>query len=86
MAVRLLFPPILLRMQTLAWIFIGFAVLAIVAKGANAGGEAAHLGGAFAGWLLASNHHWLNIFDRKHRHRRFWRPGDPAEDFFRRDG
>jgi membrane associated rhomboid family serine protease len=85
MGVRLLFPPVLLRMKTLAWIFIGIAVLTIVSHSDNAGGEAAHLGGAFAGWLLISNHEWLNIFDRKRRGKRFWRPGDPPQNFFRQD-
>jgi hypothetical protein len=32
-----------------------------------------------------SNHGWLNVFDRKRRGKRFWRPGDPAEKFFRRE-
>jgi membrane associated rhomboid family serine protease len=85
MTVRMIFPPVSLRMTTLAWIFIGFAVLTIISKGQNAGGEAAHLGGAFVGWLLMSNHGWLNVFDRKRRGKRFWRPGDPAEKFFRRE-
>jgi membrane associated rhomboid family serine protease len=85
MRVQMIFPPVTLRMTTLAWIFIGFAVLTIISKGQNAGGEAAHLGGAFVGWLLMSNHGWLNVFDRKRRGRRFWRPGDPAEKFFRRE-
>ena len=84
MAVQLLFPPVTMRMKTLAWVFIGIAVLTIVSKGPNAGGEAAHLGGAFIGWLLISNHQWLNVFDRRRRGRRFWRPGDSGENFFRR--
>jgi membrane associated rhomboid family serine protease len=85
MTVQMLFPPISLRMKTLAWIFIGIAVLTIVSRGPNAGGEAAHLGGAFVGWLLISNHHWLNIFDRQRRGKQFWRPGDPKDNFFRRE-
>lgn len=83
MSVRMIFPPVTLRMVTLAWIFIGFAVLTIISKGKNAGGEAAHLGGAFVGWLLMANHGWLNLFDRRTRGKRFWRPGDSAEKFFR---
>ena len=84
MGVRLLFPPIMLRMKTLAWLFIGYAVLMIASRGENAGGEAAHLGGAFVGWLLMSNHEWLNVFDRARRGRRFWKPGDPPGNFFRK--
>jgi membrane associated rhomboid family serine protease len=84
--IRLLFPPVDLRMVTLAWIFIGIAVLTILERGPNSGGEAAHLGGAFAGWLLASNYHWLNLFDRKRRSRKkFLRPGDSSSNFFRDD-
>jgi membrane associated rhomboid family serine protease len=84
MLVRLIFPPVDLRMVTLAWIFIAIAVLTILQKGPNAGGEAAHLGGAFAGWLLAANYRWLNLFDRQRRGRkRFWRPGDPTANSFR---
>jgi membrane associated rhomboid family serine protease len=85
MLVRLIFPPVVLRVSTVAWIFIAIAVAVIVARGPNAGGEAAHLGGAIVGWLLASNHAWLNAFDREKRGKRFWRPGDPADNFFRKD-
>jgi len=86
MAVQLVFPPIYMRIRTLAIIFIGFAVVTILSRGANAGGEAAHIGGALAGWILIKNHHWLNVFDKTYRRRqRFWRPGDPASNFFRND-
>jgi len=85
MFVRLIFPPVVLRVSTVAWGFIAVAVAVIVIRGANAGGEAAHLGGAFVGWLLASNHRWLNVFDREKRGKRFWQPGDPAENFFRKE-
>jgi hypothetical protein len=37
------------------------------------------------GWLLASNYRWLNVFDREKRGKRFWRPGDSAENFFRKE-
>lgn len=86
MIVQLLFPPIALRMRTLAAIFLVIAVGTIFLQGSNAGGEAAHLGGALVGWILIKNVHWLNIFDhsRKRAHR-FWRPGDPASTFFRED-
>ncbi len=39
-------------LRTLAWLFIAFAVYQILLSGHNAGGEAAHLGGAAVGWLL----------------------------------
>jgi membrane associated rhomboid family serine protease len=84
MMVRLIFPPIVLRIRTLALLFLAMAVLIILGRGPNAGGEAAHIGGALGGWLLITNHSWLDAFDRVHRNRkRFWRPGDPASSFFR---
>jgi membrane associated rhomboid family serine protease len=86
MAIRMLFPPLTLRIRTLAMIFIAIAVITILAKGQNAGGEAAHIGGALAGWVLIKNIDWLNLFDRtRRRQQRFWRPGDPASNFFRQD-
>jgi membrane associated rhomboid family serine protease len=83
--VQLLLPPVLVRIRTVAMIFIGMAVVTILAKGPNAGGEAAHLGGAVAGWILIANPNWLNFLDRSKRRQRFWRPGDPASNFFRED-
>jgi membrane associated rhomboid family serine protease len=75
-----------MRLRTMVLCFIGLAALTVLQHGANAGGEASHLGGAAAGWLLMRNRRWLNIFDRTRRGKqRFWRPGDPAENFFRRD-
>ena len=75
-----------MRLRTMVLCFLGLAVLVVLQHGANAGGEASHLGGAAAGWLLMRNRRWLNIVDRSRRGRqRFWRPGDPAENFFRRD-
>ena len=75
------------------YIFVGLAVLTIWDRGPNAGGEAAHLGGAVAGFVLIRNErllHWISRVRfgagrRGRRGQRFWRPGDPAENFFRRD-
>jgi membrane associated rhomboid family serine protease len=50
--VMLLFPPIPLRLRTLAWILMAIAALAILTRAQNAGGEAAHLGGAVLGLVL----------------------------------
>ncbi len=61
--VHLLIPPIPLRMRTLATIIIGVAVFVIVTGGRNAGGEAAHIGGALLGWFLVRRPHLLSIFD-----------------------
>jgi membrane associated rhomboid family serine protease len=69
--VMLMFPPIPMKLKTLVWIFIGWAVLSIAREvfhignyvNANAGGEAAHLGGALLGFILISKPEVLNIFD-----------------------
>jgi len=60
--VMLLFPPIPMRLKTLAYIFIGIAVFTVITGGPNAGGEAAHLGGALAGWYLIRHVSLLNMF------------------------
>ena len=51
--VQLIFPPIPMTMRAMASVFLGISVLSLVAGSANAGGEAAHLGGAVLGFLLA---------------------------------
>jgi membrane associated rhomboid family serine protease len=87
MVVRLIFPPIAMRIRTMALLFIALAVAIILTRGPNAGGEAAHLGGALGGWILITNPRWLNVFDREKRNKtsRFWRPGDPTSKFFKED-
>lgn len=50
--VMLLFPPIPMTLRTMALVFLGIAVLTILANSVNAGGQAAHLGGAALGFLL----------------------------------
>lgn len=52
MRVMLLIPPIPMTMRTMALIFLGLAALSLIAGADNAGGDAAHLGGAVVGWLL----------------------------------
>jgi membrane associated rhomboid family serine protease len=54
-----LFGIVPLRLVTLAYFFIIYAVLQVLFLGANAGGEAAHLGGAAAGVLLMRKTNWL---------------------------
>lgn len=41
-----------MRLITLAYLFIAIALVTVILRANNAGGEAAHLGGAAAGWLL----------------------------------
>jgi membrane associated rhomboid family serine protease len=73
--VMLLFPPIPLKLKTLAWIMLGIAVLTVWQLGQNAGGEAAHLGGAALGALLISQPRLLDVFDyspaRRNKRRNF---------------
>jgi membrane associated rhomboid family serine protease len=64
MTVQLLFPPIPIQFKTLAYIMLAFAVYTVFTRGNNAGGEAAHLGGAALGWYLIRNPHLLNWADR----------------------
>ena len=62
--VMLLIPPIPLKLRTLAWVLFGIAALTVLSGGANAGGQAAHLGGAVLGLLLIRRPHWLDVFAR----------------------
>ncbi|MEM6258592.1 MAG: rhomboid family intramembrane serine protease [Planctomycetota bacterium] len=66
--VQLLFPPIPVRLKTLAWVIVGIGVFTILfrgfQRGSNAGGEAAHLGGCLAGYLLIRYAHVLSFVDR----------------------
>jgi membrane associated rhomboid family serine protease len=50
--VQLLFPPVNLAMRTFAIGLMAFAVVMIAFNWRNAGGEAGHLGGAVAGFLM----------------------------------
>lgn len=61
--VMLLFPPIPIKMQTLVYVFIAIAVFTVLTGGRNAGGEAAHLGGAALGWFLIRRPHLLCFAD-----------------------
>lgn len=62
--VRLIFPPIPMKMRTLALIFLGLAFFSVLAGTPNAGGELAHLGGALFGFLLVKRPGVLNFADR----------------------
>jgi membrane associated rhomboid family serine protease len=60
-----------MRLRTMAWVLLAIAAYAVFSggPGANAGGQAAHLGGAAAGYLLIRNQRWLNVFDFRRRPR-----------------
>ncbi|MEO6436712.1 MAG: rhomboid family intramembrane serine protease [Tepidisphaeraceae bacterium] len=51
----LVFGIIPMPLRTLAWLFIGYAIFTVLFRGSNAGGEAAHLGGAAVGFVLMRN-------------------------------
>ena len=51
--VMLIFPPIDVKLKTFVWFIIGLSFVAVLWRWQNAGGHAAHLGGAIAGWYLA---------------------------------
>ncbi len=62
--VQLLFPPIPLQIRTLVLVFLGIAVVKVLVGHANAGGEAAHLGGAALGFGLVKLPRVLDWADR----------------------
>ena len=79
----LIFFMIPMRLSMLAWLLIGISVAAILFRWDNAGGEAAHLGGAIAGWAMIRHpdqlhrfFDWLGRFDPTSRR---FRSGSPAE-------
>ena len=49
------------RLRVLAWVLLAVALYTVLTSGNNAGGEAAHLGGAVMGWLLIRNPHVLDL-------------------------
>ena len=53
--VGLLFLPVTFELRQVLWFMLGIAVFVLVVGGGNAGGEAAHLGGAIAGFILMKN-------------------------------
>lgn len=62
--VLLLFPPIPLQLKTMAYILLGLAAFTVFTRGPNAGGEAAHLGGAALGFYLIRNPRLLDWAER----------------------
>ena len=51
-----------MKLSTMAYLLVGIALFTVVFGRNNAGGEAAHLGGAAAGWYFIRNPHHLNGF------------------------
>ncbi len=62
--VQLIFPPIPMRLKYFAYGYVFLAALNLFMGGRNAGGDAAHLGGAIAGFFFIRNSHLLlDFFD-----------------------
>jgi len=60
--VQLLFPPIPLKLKWFAYGYVGLAAFNLLRGGTNAGGDAAHMGGAVAGFFFIRNAHLLRDF------------------------
>lgn len=60
-----------MRLRTLAWVLVAIAAGTVLYQGRNAGGEAAHLGGAAVGLLLIQNDRWLDFFNFRCRHLKY---------------
>ncbi|HLP84271.1 MAG TPA: rhomboid family intramembrane serine protease [Phycisphaerales bacterium] len=62
--VQLLLPPVPMRLKLFAYCYVGLAIVMVLWGTKNAGGEAAHIGGAIAGYFFSRNSHLLlDFFD-----------------------
>lgn len=75
--VSLLLPPVTLSLRTLAWIVLGIAAFVLMTSGDNAGGQAAHLGGAAVGYLFIRLPGLLNFADPRNARRGRLLPWQP---------
>ena len=60
--IMLLFPPIPMKMRTFAYGYVAIALFSLLIGTQNAGGEAAHVGGAIAGYFFIRKSHLLSDF------------------------
>jgi membrane associated rhomboid family serine protease len=60
--VTMIFPPVSMPLKYMAYAFVAIALVTILFRGNNAGGEAAHLGGALAGAFFIRRSHLLRDF------------------------
>lgn len=60
--VQLIFPPIPVKMKIMATIYVAIAAINLFNSGKNAGGDAAHIGGAIAGFYFVRRSHLLRDF------------------------
>lgn len=61
-SVMLIFPPIPLKLKWLAYGYVAIAAYNLISGGHNAGGDAAHIGGAIAGFFFIRRIHLLRNF------------------------
>lgn len=59
---QILFLPVSIRLQTLVYVYVALAAWNLLWQGKNAGGDAAHLGGALAGFFFVRRSHLLHDF------------------------
>lgn len=59
---QLMFPPVPIRVKTMAYVYLGLAMANLFFGGHNQGGDAAHVGGAIAGFILIRRAHLLRDF------------------------
>lgn len=79
---QLAFPPIPMKIKYIAYGYVALAMLNLLRGGQNAGGDAAHVGGAIAGFFFIRNSHLLrDFFDVVGDSRK--NPPKPAQDFRR---
>jgi membrane associated rhomboid family serine protease len=82
--VQLIFPPIPLKLKYFAYGYVAIAAFNLLRGGANAGGDAAHIGGAIAGFFFIRNSHLLrdffDIFGDSRRDRGGGRGGAASDD------
>ncbi len=60
--IQLIFPPIPLKMKLFAYGYVAMAMFNLLIQGNNAGGDAAHIGGAAAGYFFIRHSHLLTDF------------------------
>lgn len=81
----IVFPiPFEVKIKTLAYAYFALALIGLIFRGQNQGGEAAHVGGAIAGFFFVRNSHLLRDFfdvlddSRKPKARKPAVPGKPG--------
>lgn len=60
--VQLIIPPMPVKLKHFAYGYVGLALILLITRSKNAGGEAAHLGGAAAGYFFIRHSHLLRDF------------------------